>query len=170
MRNAVMPIKTVIFDVDGTLTDGGIIYSDSGDEIKKFSALDGLLIRVLPQIGISTIILTGRESEVVRKRGEDLGISRIIQGALNKEKKLREMESQINLNETAYIGDDLNDYAAMLLCGFRACPVNAAEEIKKICEYVSLYNGGNGAARDILEHILKKQRQWDEILKIFLVI
>jgi len=163
-------IKTVIFDVDGTLTDGGIIYSDDGKEIKKFSAYDGLVMRVLPQIGINTILLTGRKSEVVYKRGEDLGVTHVIQGVRNKEEKLREMSSDINLKETAYIGDDLNDYAAMLLCGFRACPANAAEEIKGICAYISSYNGGNGAVRDILEYILKKQRQWDEILKIFLVI
>ena len=162
-------IKTVIFDVDGTLTDGGIIYSDIGKEIKKFSAYDGLVMRVLPQIGINTIILTGRKSETVRKRGEDLGITHIMQGVLDKEEKLREMLSDLNLKETAYIGDDLNDYAAMLLCEFRACPANAAEEIKAICGYISPFNGGDGAVRDILEHILKKQRQWDEILKIFMI-
>ena len=162
-------IKTVIFDVDGTLTDGGIIFLGSGKEIKKFSAYDGLLIHVLPQIGIKTIILTGRKSKAVRRRGKDLDITHVIQGVLNKEEKLREMSSDINLQETAYIGDDLNDYAAMLLCGLRACPANAAEEIKGICEYISSYNGGNGAVRDILEYILKKQRQWDEILKIFMI-
>ena len=160
-------IKTIIFDVDGTLTDGGIIFSDRGQEIKRFSAYDGLVMKVLPQIGIDTIILTGRESEIVRQRGEGLGITRIFQGVLDKEAKLREMSSDINLEEAAYIGDDLNDYAAMLLCGCRACPANAAEEIKSICEYISSYSGGNGAVRDILEYILKKQRQWDEILKIF---
>ena len=161
-------IKTIIFDVDGTLTDGGIILSDNGKEIKRFSAYDGLIMRMLPQIGIGTVILTGRESEAVRKRGEDLNVTYTIQGIQDKGKKLREISSGINLKETAYIGDDLNDYAAMLMCGFRACPSNAAEEIKGICEYVSSYYGGSGAVRDILEHILKKQQQWDEILKIFL--
>ena len=160
-------IKTVIFDVDGTLTDGGIILLDDGSEIKRFSALDGLAMRALPQIDISTMILTGRKTEAVRKRGEDLNVTYILQGVRDKEEKLREISSEVNLEETAYIGDDLNDYAAMLMCGFRACPANAAQEIKGICGYISPYCGGNGATRDILEYILKKQGQWDEVLKIF---
>ena len=158
-------IKTFVFDVDGTLTDGGIVLDDAGREIKRFCAHDGLIVRVLPKIGIKTIILTGRESEVVRIRGGDLKITHIVQGVNDKVSVLVGMD--VNLKETAYIGDDLNDYSAMKLCGFRACPADAAEEIKEICDYVSSYNGGHGAVRDILECVLKSQGQWDEILGIF---
>ena len=132
-------IKNIIFDVDGTLTDGGIILDSAGKEIKRFCAHDGLIMRVLPEIGIKTIIMTGRKSEAVRTRGEDLKITQIIQGLSDKAAKLTELE--LNLKATAYIGDDLNDYMAMLLCGFKACPADAAQEIKEICDYVSPYNG-----------------------------
>ena len=164
-----MDIKLVILDVDGTLTDGGIYISSDGTEIKQFQAKDGLIVRLLPKFGIQTFILTGRDSKLTQIRANDLNISFVIQGVNNKADTLARVMAEYNMqpHQTAYIGDDLNDYAAMKQCGFKACPFDAAEEIKAISDYVSPYSGGHGAVRDICEHILKKDGKYHALLTMY---
>jgi len=149
-----MTIKLIVIDVDGTLTDGGITYG-SDDELKTFNAKDGLIISAMSRFGIKVAFLTGRSSESVSRRASELNAI-AFQGIQDKSKKLREMSAEYNLrlSEVAYIGDDLNDYAAMRLCGFKGCPADATEEIKAICDYVSTKSGGYGAVRNICEKIL----------------
>jgi 3-deoxy-D-manno-octulosonate 8-phosphate phosphatase (KDO 8-P phosphatase) len=163
-----MIIQLIVLDIDGTLTDGSIVYGDNGFEIKTFSVRDGLALKILPQLGISVLLLTGRHSEAAKRRATELGCD-IIENIPDKRTVLESLllERNIMFENTVYIGDDLNDYAAMSLCGFKACPTNASKEIKEICDYISPYNGGYGAVRDIVEYILKKQEQWDKVLKIF---
>ena len=165
-------IDHIIFDIDGTLTDGGIIISSNGVESKAFQAKDGLLMRVLPKLGFTTIMLTGRKSDLTVIRAEDLCISVVIQGVDYKKEVLCDYLAKHNLSPErfAYIGDDLNDYAAMKLCGFKACPADAVREIRDICDYVSKKKGGDGAARDICEYLLRKQHQYDDLLKLFEVL
>jgi 3-deoxy-D-manno-octulosonate 8-phosphate phosphatase (KDO 8-P phosphatase) len=162
-------IELIVFDVDGTLTDGSILLDENGSEIKRFSAKDGLLVRVLPDIGIKTMILTGRISGAVQNRAEDLHISAVFQGVNNKVSTLTGYlaEEGIDFAECAYIGDDLNDYAAMQLCGFKACPADAAAEIRGLCDYVSPFGGGHGAVRDICEYIVKQSGKWGDVLHLF---
>jgi 3-deoxy-D-manno-octulosonate 8-phosphate phosphatase (KDO 8-P phosphatase) len=161
-------IKLLILDIDGTLTDSNIYYGNGGMEIKAFSVKDGLVLKQLPNMGIDVIFLTGRESEAVTRRAEELEAI-AIQNIKDKEAKLREILiiHGITTEQTAYIGDDLNDYAAMNICGFKACPSDAAREISNICDYVSPYPGGHGAVRDIIEYLLKQQDKWDVLLRIF---
>ncbi|MDR0919222.1 MAG: HAD hydrolase family protein [Oscillospiraceae bacterium] len=163
-------IKCLVLDVDGTLTDGGIYIASDKTEYKRFQAKDGLIVRVLPEIGIKTVILTGRDSPLTLIRAEDLKISYIFQGVIDKKLSLNQFffENNLDYSEIAYIGDDLNDYRAMLLCGFKACPADSATEIKTIADYVSPCNGGDGAVRDICEKILKDNGLWEDFLKLWM--
>ena len=157
-------IDHIVFDVDGTLTDGGLLLSDAG-ELKRFDVKDGLIIAALPKLGYTTIFLTGRRSDVTSLRAAELGISLVVQGVSDKAAVLRTIfdEKGVDGKRFAYIGDDLNDYEAMKLCSFRACPVDAVQEIKELCNYVSYAKAGYGAARDVCEQLLRKQNQFDAL-------
>jgi len=160
-----MNIKLIIMDVDGTLTDGSIYYDSNGIEIKAFTTRDGAILKPMNNLGIKVVFLTGRSSEAVTKRADDLEAI-AIQGIDNKLLMLQELlaNHKINNIEVAYIGDDLNDYTAMKICGFKACPSDAVAEIKAICDYVSPFPGGHGAVRDVCECILKKLGKYADFL------
>ena len=149
-------IKVLFLDVDGTLTDGQIYIGNSGELFKSFHAHDAVGLRKLPKNGIETIIITGRESEIVKIRAKEMNITDVHQNVKNKEEKVKEIlkSKRIKKTEAAYIGDDENDYEAMLLCGHRACPKNATKKIKEISNYISNYDGGFGAVREYCEYIL----------------
>lgn len=164
-------IKLLILDVDGTLTDGQIYTGEQGELFKAFNVKDGFAInQILPAAHILPVILTGRQSTIVENRMRELNVKSIYQGVSDKVAMLRVIaaESHVNLEECAYIGDDLNDLNAMKLCGFKACPHDAVREIKSICDYVSPFCAGQGAVRDICESILKKNGQWEIFLKQYL--
>ena len=161
-------IKFLVCDVDGTLTDGAITFDGASGERKSFSVKDGLILKLLPKLGIDVLFLTGRNSKAVARRASDLGVN-AIQGIDDKVGVLIALMEERNLmaEECAYIGDDLNDYAAMKLCGFKACPADAVDEIKGICDYVSCFPGGYGAVRDICEHFLENDGKYGEFLKCY---
>lgn len=149
-------IRALIMDVDGTLTDGGLYISENGEAMKRFHVKDGYGIRnILPQMGIIPIIITGRTSKIVLNRCKELGIERIVQGSTDKVKDMLQVLEQegIGLKETAYIGDDLNDYDCMQMVGVRGCPNDAVKKIKEISDYVATAAGGNGAVREFIEWI-----------------
>ena len=162
-------IDHIVLDIDGTMTDGGIFISENSVESKQFQAKDGLLVRVLPQLGFTTMFLTGRSSELTFIRAEDLKISVVFQGVNDKAALLKKYMKEHGLSGSrfAYIGDDLNDYAVMKLCAFKACPADATSEIRGLCDYVSDCKGGHGAVRDICEYLLHKQNQYDSFLALF---
>lgn len=163
-----MKIKLLVLDVDGTLTDAKVIYGSGKMEIKEFNTRDGLIIGKLPELGINVVILTARECEPVAQRAAELKCE-VVQGARNKSPVLREIVAKygVQLSETAYFGDDINDYEAMSLCGFKACPANAVSHIKEICDYVSTIDGGYGAVRDCAEEMLKRQEVYSDWLLMF---
>lgn len=147
-------------DVDGTLTDGKVYIGPSGECVKAFDIKDGLGIKdILPTQGIVPVIITGRKSEMLRIRSEELGITHLFQGVANKISKLSELlqECNVSYSEVAYIGDDLNDKAVMELCGLKGCPADAVDEIKAISDFVATRGGGNGAVREFIEFIVKAQ-------------
>ena len=153
-----MKIKALAIDVDGTLTDGGIYIGNDGEIMKKFCVKDGYAIKImLPKMGIIPIIVTGRESKIIQARCMELGINRIIQGSSNKLADLRSMlaDENILMEETAYIGDDLNDYECMIWAGLKGCPQDAVREIKEIADYITKCEGGKGAVREFIEWIEK---------------
>lgn len=149
-------IKALIMDVDGTLTDGGIYLNSNGEEIKKFNVKDGYAINsILPKLNIIPIVLTGRESDIVKRRCEELKISIVIQGSKDKVHDMLKVlnDLSISLNDTVYIGDDLNDLECMKMVGISACPSDAVKEVTGICKYVAQKEGGAGAVREIIDWI-----------------
>ena len=161
-----MKIKYIIFDVDGTLTDGQIYMSDTGEAFKAFNIKDGYIIKhILPKYGITPIVITGRYSRIVENRCKEIDIIHCYQNCANKIQKLKEVAASFGLTadsegcyrEIAYIGDDLNDLEAMSVCSFVACPSNACKEVKAISNYISPYEGGHGAVRDILEYMTEQK-------------
>lgn len=153
-----MKIKALIMDVDGTLTDGSIYVGNQGEVMKRFDVRDGYAIHnILPLLGITPIIITGRTSAIVANRCKELGITELVQGSLCKVEDMRSILARlgITLEETAYIGDDLPDKECMELVGICGCPTDAIEEIKNICDFVSSKKGGDGAVRDFIEWIKK---------------
>lgn len=149
-------IKALVMDIDGTLTDGSIFISDSGECMKRFYVRDGLAIKhILPEYGIVPIIITGRKSEIVSTRCRELDIDLVFQGCNNKKAELDRILSSLGISyeETAYIGDDINDYECMELCGITGCPKDAVPKIKEIADFISSFDGGQGAVREFIEHL-----------------
>ena len=163
-------IKMLILDVDGTLTDGGIYLDATANELKKFSVKDGVGIHLAKLVGIDCMILTGRESTVVQRRAEELGIKSVFQNVKNKSKFLSAYleKNMLNKEMIAYCGDDLNDLKAMEQSGFVCCPQNACEEVKNISHFISDHYGGDGAVRDCIEYILKKENKWEKAKQILI--
>lgn len=150
-------IKYLVMDVDGTLTDGKVYMSNSGELMKAFNIKDGCGIHdILIPAGIIPVIITGRSSEIVLNRCKELKISKVYQGVKNKVEKMLEITD--NLASVAYIGDDINDISCMQLIkeagGLIGCPADAENRVKEIADYIAHRNGGEGAVRDFIEWLL----------------
>jgi len=161
-------IKFWVIDVDGTMTDGGIYYDENGNETKKFNTYDAAGFFAIHEIGAKVIVLTGRECMATKRRMTELKVDFLFQGVRDKYSFLKEFinENGIVKEELGYIGDDLNDLAPMQLAGFVACPGNACKEVKDISHYVSPLKGGQGAVRDIIEYIMRKDNKWEKVTEI----
>lgn len=144
-------------DVDGTLTDGKIYMSPQGECMKAFHIKDGYMLARLADYGITPIIITGRQSYILLNRCKELHITEVYQGIENKREKLVEVlrTLECSFHETAYIGDDLNDLECMELCGISACPADAVESVARKVDFVCSKNGGEGAVREFIEHLIK---------------
>ncbi|MEJ2053423.1 MAG: HAD-IIIA family hydrolase [Calditrichaceae bacterium] len=167
MKSKLFNIKMILMDVDGVLTSGEIIYSSSGEELKNFNSQDGLGIRLARMGGLITGIITGRESEMVRRRAGELKIDIISQGNFDKLKPYEEIKNQHGLSdeEIAFIGDDIPDICIMKRVGFSAAVSNARDEVKAISDYVTIAAGGYGAVREVIEKILKRQGKFFDIIE-----
>lgn len=165
-KNKYDSIEYLIIDVDGTLTDSGIYYDDHGNELKKFSTKDAAGFFAAKSVGIKTMILTGRECEATRRRMTEMKVDYLIQNCKDKVSFIKSFMSDNNIKSEniGYIGDDLNDYQAMKLCGFIGCPSDACDEVKEIADYVSNVKGGYGAFRDVVSYILKERKQWTQTI------
>lgn len=152
-------IKMLIMDVDGTMTDGKVYYGESGEEMKAFSIKDGLGIVKMQKYGIVPVIITGRKSSIVERRAQDLSIREVCQGVADKAALADDIFRKYDIagSRAAYIGDDENDIAIMKKCSLIGCPSDAAEEVKKISAFIAPSRGGEGAVRDFIEWILKRQ-------------
>jgi 3-deoxy-D-manno-octulosonate 8-phosphate phosphatase (KDO 8-P phosphatase) len=162
-----LAIKYLVIDVDGTLTDAGVYYDCQGNEIKKFSVKDGAGFFVAKAAGIKIIILTGRESAAVFRRMTELEADVIEQNIKDKAAWLTAYISKNSIagEEIGYIGDDVNDLHPMRLCGFVGCPADACKEVKTLADYVSPINGGHGAVRDCIEHLLTEAGVWERCVE-----
>lgn len=156
-------IRLVVVDVDGTMTDGGIYYDENGNELKKFNTRDAAGYFVAKVAGIKIMVLTGRECYATTRRMQEMKIDYIYQNIVDKYQFLECFlkTEGYSKDEVAYFGDDLNDYYPMSLASVVGCPKDAYDEIKKIATYVSKKEGGKGAVRDFIEHILKMRDEWE---------
>ena len=163
-------IRLLVLDVDGVLTDGGIHYTSAGEEVKSFSILDGLGIKLVRRAGIRVAIITGRNSPMVQRRAAELGIDLCVQGREDKLAALEELlaSERISLEQCAYMGDDLPDLGAILRAGLGLTVANASSEVASRAAWQSRARGGEGAVREACEMLLRARGQWDAALAPFL--
>jgi len=165
-----MNIKLIVFDVDGVLTDGKLYIGSDREEYKAFHTQDGMGISLAHYAGIKTAIITGRTSNSVLKRAEELKINYVHQGIHEKLEVMDQImkDLDITLDEVCYIGDDINDLPILQLVGFSAAPSNAVPIVKQHVQYISAESGGNGAAREIIDHILNQMGDYQTLLADYL--
>lgn len=152
-------IRLFATDVDGVLTDGGMYYSEAGDEWKKFNTRDGMGIKLLQKVGLITAIVTQERTRLVARRAEKLAIPEVHQGVMDKLSVIRDMAMRhgISLQQVAYIGDDVNDIEALRAAGLSAAPADGLPQVLEIVDYVCHKRGGEGAIREVAEMILQSQ-------------
>lgn len=165
LREKLQHIKILIMDVDGVMTDGRIIINDDGRETKNFDVRDGHGIKLVQRYGIEVALLTGRQSEVVKHRANELGITEVHQKIFNKKEVFVEILQKNNLNadQAAFIGDDIIDIPVLKEAGFSATVADAIDIVKKTVDYVTKNKGGRGAVREVCEMLLQAQGRWPEI-------
>ncbi len=150
-------IKALLCDVDGTLTDNGLYYGENGEELKRFSAKDGMGLVLLQKQDIAVWIISGINSKPVKARMKDLGVKEVHTGIDDKITLMKDLckKHNVNLEEVAYIGDDVNDLECMKIAGTTAAPNDAEKSIKEIVDYIMKRDGGYGAVRDFCDIIIK---------------
>ena len=156
-------INTLIFDVDGVLTNGMVTIMPDGELIRHMNIKDGYALKTAVDNGLNVCIISGGKNEGVRTRLANLGIKDIYLGAHDKIKQYNELVEKYNLtpDNVLYMGDDIPDFPVMKLVGMPCCPNDAVSEIQKISKYISDKKGGEGCVRDVIEQILKVQGKWD---------
>jgi 3-deoxy-D-manno-octulosonate 8-phosphate phosphatase (KDO 8-P phosphatase) len=161
----IRPLRLLILDVDGVLTDGRIIIDDAGLETKNFDVRDGHGIKMLLRSGIAVVLLSGRNSTVVVHRARELGIEEVHQGVWRKVERLEEIlrHRALSASAVAYAGDDIVDIPVLKRVGFAVAVADACEEVKAMADYITLRRGGRGAVRELCELILKVQGKWEEL-------
>lgn len=155
-------LRLISFDVDGVLTDGKLYYSDDGREIKAFNVQDGAALKLLQQQGVAVAILTGRDSPMVARRAAELGIEHLFQGLDDKRVGLHRLLEQTGLTaeQTAHVGDDLQDLTLFDAIGFAISVPNAHPTVLNRADFVTTTSGGQGVARELAELILRAQGNW----------
>jgi 3-deoxy-D-manno-octulosonate 8-phosphate phosphatase (KDO 8-P phosphatase) len=155
-------ITTLIFDVDGVLTTGDILASNTGEFLRTFNIKDGYALQLAVKKGYHVCIISGGSGEAMQKRFEGLGIKNIYLGVSDKVTVFEQILAQYQLQpaEVLYMGDDIPDYKIMKLVGLPTCPADAVEEIKALSTYISPFSGGKTAVRDVIEKVLKIQGNW----------
>lgn len=163
-------IRLLIIDIDGVMTDGRIVYSIYGDELKFFDVTDGLGISLLRAAGIPSVIITAKKSRIVKLRARDMRVAKAYQGYFNKlvpfEKVLKRFK--IAPEEICFVGDDLIDIPVLRRVGLAVAVPNAVEETKAAAHYVTSRMGGRGAVREVCDMILKSQGKWESVAGKFL--
>jgi 3-deoxy-D-manno-octulosonate 8-phosphate phosphatase (KDO 8-P phosphatase) len=163
-------VKLLALDVDGTLTDGGLYLSESGESVKRFHAQDGLGIVLAAHVGLRVAWITGRESAIVARRAEALGVAAVRQGVRDKRAALLEIgrELGVALSEMAFMGDDLNDLPALRAAGLALAPADAVESVRAAAHWVSTRGAGHGAVREAIDAILEARGDKNLAEKLYL--
>lgn len=160
--SALKKISTFILDIDGVLTDGTILVTEEGDQLRTMNIKDGYALQLAVKKGFTVIVISGGSSQGAIKRLEALGITDIHMRVPSKHLLLEEIleERKLSREEVLFMGDDIPDLEVMRSVGFATCPYDAAEEIRAVAHYISPKNGGSGCVRDVLEKVLKIHEKW----------
>ncbi|RPH46407.1 MAG: HAD-IIIA family hydrolase [Burkholderiales bacterium] len=162
-------VRLMAFDVDGTLTDGGLQIGPSGEAFKRFSVRDGMGLVLLREAGIRVALVTGRSSAIVEQRARELRIDTVLQGVGDKAAAMRELCAQAGIApaQAGFMGDDWPDLPAMMAVGFAAAVPDAAPEVRRVAHWTATAPAGGGAARELAEHLLRTQGRLDAMLGRF---
>lgn len=156
-------VNTLIFDVDGVITDGKVFVMESGEVVRNMNSKDGYSIHLAVQKKYNIVIISGGNNKAIKTMLEKAGVQNIF---INQHDKLQCYKDFIHSNnitdeEVMYMGDDLPDYEVMSRVGVACCPNDSAPEIKELCCYISPKNGGEGCVRDIIEQVMRVQGTWE---------
>jgi 3-deoxy-D-manno-octulosonate 8-phosphate phosphatase (KDO 8-P phosphatase) len=162
-------IRLLALDVDGVLTDGQLYFSNSGEELKSFSTLDGQGIKLLQDSGVAVALITARTSHLVSRRAENLGIRHLVQGCHDKLEALQELQAQLQIGmaETAYVGDDLPDLACIRRAGLGITVPNGHRSVQEQAFCQTTAAGGRGAVREVCDWIMQAQNTYDAAVARF---
>lgn len=159
-------IRLLVTDVDGVLTDGGMYYSEAGDELKKFNVRDGVGVRLLKIAGLKTAIMTGERTTLVERRGKKIGVDAVFTGVENKRATLDNFRKELGLewSEIAFVGDELNDFVLLGHVGYFFCPSDANPLIRQQADEIVASRGGAGVLRDVAMSLLTASGQLQKVL------
>jgi len=163
-------IRLLALDVDGTLTDGRLLFADDGTELKAFHVLDGQGLKLLERIGVAVALITARTSSLVERRAADLGIPHVTQGCHDKGLALQQLVTLLGipLSQSAFMGDDLPDLSAMRRAGLSIAPANAHPWVAQRVHLQTASSGGQGAVREVCDWLIEVQQQRENLLRVWL--
>jgi 3-deoxy-D-manno-octulosonate 8-phosphate phosphatase (KDO 8-P phosphatase) len=163
-------VRLMIFDVDGVLTDGTLLYGPNGEELKAFSAHDGHGIKMLAATGVDCALLSGRRSAAVAARAAELGIETVFQGVEDKLEVFQQLAARqrLTVQQTGYMGDELVDLPVLMRCGFACAPREAPEAVRARVHYVAEAAAGRGAVREVCELLMRAQHTFEQALGKYL--
>jgi len=163
-------IRLLLLDVDGVLTDGSVVYAQSGSELKSFNTKDGFGIRLLQETGVEVGLITARSSEAVQRRAQDLKLAYVYQGVRNKIEAFEKIlaEQKLSPQQVAYMGDDWLDLPLLSRVGLAVTVADGVAEVKAVAHYVTRQAGGRGAVRELCELIIEAKGQREELLARYL--
>ncbi len=160
-RKIFTELRLFATDVDGVLTDAGMYYGESGEELKKFNTRDGMGIKLVQVEGVIVAIITGENTKVVARRAKKLGISEVFQGIEDKVSILAHLSEKygIPFGQMAFMGDDVNDVPALQTVGYAAAPADCVDQVRQVVHYICKKKGGEGAVREVLDMIVSAKRR-----------
>ena len=169
VRSRAKRIKLLLLDVDGTLTDGSIIYDESGQEFKVFNVLDGFGMAMMRKANLPIVLASGKHSKVVDRRAQELGVREVYQNIFDKVSLLRPLQRTygIDVSEVAFVTDDITDLALMRKVGLAIAVADAQPDVKRRAHFITQHRGGRGAVREVCELILKSQGMWQRLVRSF---
>lgn len=170
LAQRVTAVELILTDVDGVLTDGGVVFDNQGTEIKRFHIRDGMGIRLWQRAGCRFGMITSRTSHIVSLRAAELDVPLVRQGVASKLPEVKAILSELQLTaeQLCYIGDDLPDLPVMRLAGLAVAVADACAEVRAAAHWTSSLPGGQGAVRETIEMILKAQHRWDDLIQPYL--
>ena len=160
-------VELILSDVDGVMTDGGVVIDNQGIEIKQFHIRDGLGIKLWRRAGFRFGLVTGRSSQIVRMRAAELGIEIVRQGVEDKLSVVEQIVAELGLRpqQVCFVGDDLPDMPVLAYVGFGVAVGDGSDDLRQAAHYVTKSPGGRGAVRETIELILKAQGRWDDLIQ-----